>query len=135
VRVEIVGRRTLLLRNPFPTSSVVLRRDLPFHSDEDFRNSQDCLLWSQIVLSGYRCAKVDQVLVLWTEREAGDDTGLSDDFAAVQRARGRLRRKLLREGLLSRTEYAVSSTVGMATRTRRNLVLRLRRRGPCRPHA
>lgn len=135
VRVEIVGRRTLLLRNPFPTSSVVLRRDLPFRFDEDFRNSQDYLLWSQIVFSGYRCAKIDQVLVLWTERENGDATGLSDDFAAVQRARGRLRRKLLREGLLSRTEYAFSSTVGMATRTRRNLVLRLRRRGPYRPQA
>jgi glycosyltransferase involved in cell wall biosynthesis len=132
VRVQIIGRRTLLLRNPFPTSSVVLRRDLPFRFDEEFRNSQDYLLWSQIVFSGYRCAKIDQVLALWTERESGDAVGLSDDFAAVQRARGRLRRKLVRDGLLSRMEYVFASTVGMITRTRRNLVLRLRRQGPYR---
>jgi glycosyltransferase involved in cell wall biosynthesis len=132
VHVEIIGRRTLLVRNPFPTSSVVLRRDLPFRFDEEFRNSQDYLLWSQIVFSGYRCAKIDQVLSLWTEREGGDAAGLSDDFAAVQRARSRLRRKLVRDGLLSRMEYVFASTVGMMTRTRRDLVLRLRRQGPYR---
>jgi glycosyltransferase involved in cell wall biosynthesis len=135
VHVEIVGRRTLLLRNPFPTSSVVLRRDLPFRFDEEFRNSQDYLLWSQIVFSGYRCAKIDQVLALWTERGNGDAAGLSDDFAAVQRARSRLRRKLLREGLLSRVEYVFASTVGLMTRTRRSLVLRLRKRRPYRTRA
>lgn len=41
VRVQIIGRRTLLLRNPFPTSSVVLRRDLPLSFDENFRRSED----------------------------------------------------------------------------------------------
>lgn len=132
VHVEMVGRRTLLLRNPFPTSSVVLRRDLPLRFDEEFRNSQDYLLWSQIVFSGYRCAKLDQTLALWTERQSGDTAGLSDDFAAVQRARSRLRRKLMQDGLLSRAEYVFASTVGLMTRTRRRLVLRLRRKGPYR---
>lgn len=128
MRVETVGRRTLLLRNPFPTSSVVLRRDPPFRSDEDFRNSQDCLLWSEIVLSGYRCAKVDQVLALWTERESGDATGLSGDFAAVQRARGRLRRKCCGRGCSAGPSTLFPAPWAWpSTRTRRNLVLRLRR--------
>lgn len=134
VDVQIIGRRTLLLRNPFPTTSVILRRDLPFRFDEDFWRSEDYLLWSRIVFSGYRCARIDQVLGIWNERERGA-TGLSDDFAAVHRARGEQRRKLMREGLLSRGEYVFSSAFGLVARMRRKLVLRLRRQGPYRPRA
>jgi glycosyltransferase involved in cell wall biosynthesis len=134
VGVRIIGRRTLLLRNPFPTTSVILRRDLPFRFDEDFWRSEDYLLWSQIVFSGYRCARIDQVLAISNQRERGA-TGLSDDFAAVHRARGEQRRKLVRLGLLSRGEYVFSSAFGLVARTRRKLVLRLRRQGPYRPRA
>lgn len=132
VRTEAFGRRELLLRNPFPTASVVLRRDLPFRFDEDFRLSEDYLLWSQIVFSGHRCARLDQVLAIWNQRGHGD-SGLSDDFVAVHRARGELRRKLVRDGLLGRFEYVFASAVGVLARLRRGLMLRLRRRGPYRP--
>lgn len=134
VNVEIINRRTLLLRNPFPTASVVLRRDLPLRFDENFWRSEDYLLWSQIVFSGYRCARINQVLAIWNMRERGA-IGLSDDFAGVHRARGDMRRKLAREGFLSRAEYVFASTFGLVTRTRRNLVLRLQRQGPYRPRA
>lgn len=130
--VEIIGRRKLLLRNPFPTASVVLRRDLPFRFDEEFWRSEDYLLWSQIVFSGYRCAKIDQVLAIWNQRGQGA-SGLSDDFVALHRARGDMRRKLMRQGLLSRPEYEFARAIGAVTRVRRNLVLRLRRRGPYQP--
>jgi len=125
--VQVVGRGTLLVRNPFPTASVVLRRDLPFRFDEDFRRSEDYLLWSQIVLSGYRCAKIDQVLAIWNRRENGA-VGLSDDFDAIHQGRRDLRRKLVRQGLLSRHEYVFASTVGLVNKMRRNLVRGLRRR-------
>lgn len=127
VGVDIVGRGTLLVRNPFPTASVVLRRDLPFRFDEEFRRSEDYLLWSQIVLSGYRCAKIDQVLAIWNRRENGE-VGLSDDFDAIHRGRRDLRRKLVRQGLLSRYEYLFASTIGLANKMRRTVVRGLRRR-------
>jgi glycosyltransferase involved in cell wall biosynthesis len=126
VDVQIVGRGTLLVRNPFPTASVVLRRDLPFRFDEDFRRSEDYLLWSQIVLSGYRCAKIDQVLAIWNRRENGA-VGLSDDFDAIHRGRRDLRRKLVHQGLLRRHEFVFASTVGMVNRMRRELLRGLRR--------
>lgn len=132
VRVETFGRRHLLLRNPFPTASVVLRRDLPFRFDENFWRSEDYLLWSQIVLSGHRCARIDQVLAIWNERGHGA-SGLSDDVTAIHRARGDARRKLVQDGLLSRPESAFANAVGVVSRLRRHLVLRLRRRGPYRP--
>lgn len=132
VRVQITDRRTLLLRNPFPTASIVLRRDLPFRFDEDFRRSEDYLLWSQIAFSGYRCAKIDQVLAIWNERGHGD-IGLSDDVAAIHRSRRDARRKLVQQGLLGRTEYAFAGAASMLGRIRRDLMQRLRRRGRYRP--
>jgi glycosyltransferase involved in cell wall biosynthesis len=125
VDVQIVGRRTLLVRNPFPTPSVVLRRDLPFRFDEGFRRSEDYLLWSQIVYSGYRCAKIEQVLAICNRREAGA-VGLSDDFAAVHRGRSLLRRKLMHEGLLTRREYVYASAVGAVNKMRLKFLRRVR---------
>lgn len=132
VLTEIVSRRRLLLHNPFPTASVVLRRDLPLRFDESFRRSEDFLLWAQIVLSGYRCARLNQVLAIWNRR-ADDATGLSDDFAAMRRTNHEARRKLLRQGLLSRPEFEFTRVVSVLRWARRDLVLRLQRQGPYRP--
>jgi glycosyltransferase involved in cell wall biosynthesis len=132
LRTQIVGRLRILFHNPFPTPSVVLRRDLPLRFDKGVWYSEDYLLWSQIVLSGYRCAKINQVLAIVNERERGA-SGLSDDFVAIHSARRDLRRKLLRDGLISRPEYVFARAVGLLSRMRRQLVLRLRRRGAYRP--
>lgn len=127
VPTRIVGRLRLLFHNPFPTASVVLRRDLPFRFDHDVWYSEDYLLWSQIVFSGHRCARIDQVLAIWNEREPGA-SGLSDDIEAIHGARREMRRRLLREGLISRPEYLFARAVGVLSRLRRELALRLRRR-------
>jgi len=126
-RTQPVGRYRLLFHNPFPTASVVLCADLPFRFDPDVWHSEDYLLWSQIVLSGYRCAKIDQVLAIWNRREDGE-VGLSDDFDAIHRGRRDLRRKLVRQGLLSRHEYVFASTVGLVNKMRRTVARTLRGR-------
>lgn len=132
VRTQAIGRGEVLFHNPFPTASVVLRRDLPFRFDTHFWHSEDYLLWSQIVFSGHRCAKINQVLAIWNDRENGA-VGLSDDVVAIHRARRRLRRKLMREGLISRPEYVFARTVGVLSRLRRKLVLGLRDHRAYRP--
>ena len=126
-RIQIVGRRSLLLHNPFPTASVVLRRDLPFRFDPAVWHSEDYLLWSQIVFSGHRCAKIDHVLAIWNMRGHGA-TGLSDDVAAIHRARRLMRRRLLRDGLISRSEYVFVRAVGLLSKLRRDVMSGLRRR-------
>ncbi|WP_159017465.1 glycosyltransferase family 2 protein [Cognatiluteimonas profundi] len=128
LQTQIVGRRRLLFHNPFPTASVVLRRDLPFRFDTDFSHSEDYLLWSRIVFSGHRCARINQVLAIWNEREHGA-VGLSDDFVAIHRARRELRRRLLREGLISRPEYLFARMVGAVSRMRRNVAEWMLERG------
>lgn len=129
VRAVIVGRRRMLLHNPFPTASVVLRRDLPFRFDEEFRRVEDFLLWAQIVFSGYRCARINQVLALWHKPTYGAG-GLTDDLAAMHSASREVSRKLLRQGLLTRSEHEVARVLGMLRRARRHLLLRLRRAPP-----
>lgn len=129
---RVIGRSRLLFHNPFPTASVVLRRDLPFRFDESFRRSEDFLLWAQIVLSGYRCARIEQVLAIWNRRALGAD-GLSDDFAAMRRTNHEARSKLVRLGLMSRREFELTRIISAARWARRDLTLRLRRQGPYRP--
>jgi glycosyltransferase involved in cell wall biosynthesis len=128
LQTQIVGRRRVLFHNPFPTASVVLRRDLPFRFDTDFSHSEDYLLWSRIVFSGLRCARINQVLAIWNERENGA-VGLSDDFVAIHRARRELRRRLLREGLINWPEYVFARVVGAISRLRRDIAERLLQSG------
>jgi glycosyltransferase involved in cell wall biosynthesis len=127
VRTRIISRRRVLFHNPFPTASLVLRRDLPFRFDREFTRSGDYMLCSRIRLSGYRCAKVNQVLGIWHERLPGA-VGLSDDYVAIHGFRRVLRRKLLREGLISRPEYVFARAVGVVSRWRREFVVAMRRR-------
>jgi len=128
VRAVDVGRRRLLLNNPFPTASVVLRRDLPFRFNEKFRRVEDFLLWAQIAFSGYRCVKINQVLASWHKPNFGAG-GLSGDLAAMHRAGREVREELLRQGLVSRSEHYFARSVGMVRRARRNLMMLVRRFG------
>jgi glycosyltransferase involved in cell wall biosynthesis len=125
VRARIVGRRRLLLNNPFPTASVVLRRDLPFRFNEKFRRVEDFLLWAQIAFSGYRCAKLNQTLASWHKPTYGAG-GLSADLAAMHQAGKEVRRELLRQGLVSPMEHRIARVVGSLRRARRNVLMRVR---------
>lgn len=127
VRTRIISRRRVLFHNPFPTTSLVIRRDLPFRFDGEFTRSGDYMLCSRIRLSGYRCAKLNQVLAIWHERLPGM-VGLSDDYAAIHGFRRVLRRRLLREGLINPREYLFARSVGVLSRWRRELVVALRDR-------
>ena len=125
VRVRVVGRRRLLLNNPFPTASVVLRRDLPFRFNENFRRVEDFLLWAQIGFSGYRCARINQTLASWHKANYGAG-GLSGDLAAMHRAGKEVRRELLRQGLVTPMEHRIARVLGILRRSRRNLLMLLR---------
>ncbi len=125
-RTRIVGRRRLLLNNPFPTPSVVLRRDLPYRFDEKFRRVEDFLLWGQIAFSGYRCAKLDAELG-YLHKPCFGASGLSGDLKAMHRAGREVRRELLRQGLVSLPEHCFARSVGLLRKSRQRLLLAWRR--------
>src|SRR5579875_3058900 len=80
--VHVLPRHLLMMRHPFPTASIVLRRDLPFRFDETRKRAEDFLLWAQVLLSGYRCARVEQVLASYHKPPFGAG-GLSGDMHAM----------------------------------------------------
>ena len=98
-RLRVRPRHLLMLRHPFPTASIVLRRDLPFRFDETRKRAEDFLLWAQVLLSGYRCATLDQVLASYHKPPFGAG-GLSGDMQAMYVAGIDARRCLRRMGLL-----------------------------------
>ncbi|MGO4220344.1 glycosyltransferase family 2 protein [Lysobacter sp. TAF61] len=125
-QTTIVPRRRLLLSNPFPTASVVLRRDLPFRFNERFRRVEDFLLWGQIGFSGFRCAKLDQTLAYWHKANYGAG-GLSQDLAAMHKAGREVRLELLRQGLVTLPEHLFARTFGLARKARQRLIAAMRR--------
>lgn len=126
IRAKIVGRRRMLVNNPFPTPSVMLRRDLPFRFNETFRRVEDFLLWAQIVHSGYRCVKINQVLA-YLHKPGYGAGGLSGDLEAMRQAGRRVGDELQRLGLVSARERMFTRSLGMLRRAFRHLLLLLRR--------
>lgn len=124
--VTVVRRSLLLLRAPFPTASLVLRRDLPFRFDEARRRAEDYMLWAQILLSGYRCARVELVLASWHKPPFGAG-GLSGDLAAMHAAAADVRRELHRQGLLGGVQMRLVQAFGGVRYARRRLLTALRR--------
>lgn len=126
IQCRLSPRRLSLLRSSFPTASVVLRRDLPFRFDESRRRAEDFLLWAQILLSGYRCARLNQVLASWHKPPYGAG-GLSGDLQAMYRAAVDVRNVLHKQGLLSTWQLYAAHTVGLARFLRRCVLTAVRR--------
>lgn len=126
IAVRVLPPRLPLLGSPFPTASMVLRRDLPFRFDERRRRAEDFMLWAQILLSGYRCARIDPVLASWHKPPFGAG-GLSGDLDAMNEAAIDVRRSLHEQGLLSGTRMRVADVLGVARYARRRVITYTRR--------
>ena len=127
LKVSISPRHLLTLRNPFPTASIMLRRDLPFRFDESRRRAEDFLLWAQILLSGYRCARINQVLASWHKTPYGVG-GLSGDLSAMYKAAVDTRKTLHAQGLLGSWQMYAAHAISLVRYQRRCLLTFGRRR-------
>ena len=121
LEVRVFPRHLLMLRSPFPTASIVLRRDLPFRFDEARWRAEDFMLWAQILLSGYRCAKLNQVLASWHKPPFGA-SGLSGDLAAMYEAAVDVRKSLYEQGLLSWWQWQLADAMSLLRYARRRVI-------------
>ncbi|HKT29555.1 glycosyltransferase family 2 protein [Dyella sp.] len=131
-QVRVLARHLLMMRHPFPTASIVLRRDLPFRFDETRKRAEDFLLWAQILLSGYRCAKLEQVLASYHKPPFGAG-GLSGDMNAMYVAAIDVRRHLHRTGLLGWWQWQLVEAVAWLRHLRRRTLNVIRRPHGARP--
>lgn len=127
LKVRVFARRLLMLRSPFPTASIILLRDLPFRFDETRWRAEDFMLWAQILLSGYRCAKLNQVLASWHKPPFGA-SGLSGDMAAMYEAAVDVRKTLHEKGLLSWWQWQLGDAISLVRYARRRVITFARQR-------
>ncbi|GGA42757.1 glycosyltransferase family 2 protein [Dyella nitratireducens] len=124
---QVTAYRLFLLRTQFPTASIILRRDLPFRFDETRRLAEDLLLWAQILLSGHRCIRLNQVLASYHKAPYGAG-GLSRSLIAMNKAVVEVRRELHQQGLLNWWLWRLADAVGLLRYLRRWAITLRRRR-------
>lgn len=54
-----ISKKMILFKNYFPTSSVIIKKNLPFRFAVDMKMVEDYHLWLMIILSGYKSALLE----------------------------------------------------------------------------
>lgn len=90
----------LLLKNLFPTRTVMLRRDLPLRFDPCLRRAEDYHLWLRIVLGGFPAWRLESPLAYSFKEDYGVG-GLSASLWKMEKAELHAFIKIHREGLVS----------------------------------
>lgn len=85
----------------FSTPSVMIKREIPYRFDPCKRRSGDRLLWLQILLNGYKAARLELPLVYLYKRPWGE-AGLSENLWEAEKAELDTFTQLRRIGLVSR---------------------------------
>lgn len=124
-----VLRRDILWHNPFVTPSVMVRRELPFRFCPGKRHMEDHLLWMEVVLNGYACAKLDARLATIGKPQFGAG-GLSGQLWAMEKGDLDNYWQLNRLGHISVATALLFSVYSLAKYLRRLAIVGLRRIAP-----
>lgn len=99
--VASIAAWQLMVSYQFCTPSVMLRADLPYRFDPAKRYSGDRLLWIQLLLNGYKAARLELPLVYIYKHPWGE-AGLSENLWQAEKAELDTFSQLQRMGLVSR---------------------------------
>lgn len=124
-RARRISKRRILVSNRFATSSVLLRRDLPFRFDPDKRHSEDYLLWLRIVLSGHEGWELDAPLS-YMYKEVFGASGISGPLWRTEKMELESYNRIRREGLISPATQLALLPLSLAKFARRLAVRQLR---------
>lgn len=120
--------RRLLFKNSLPTSSVVVRRDLPFRFNPNRRYCEDYELWLKIALSDGRFDFVHAPLAFAFKASFGE-SGLSSHLREMEDAQVSIYRELLSDGQLNHLGFGVLWFWSKARYVRRFVLSTLRHGG------
>jgi len=126
--IRLVGPNHLLLRNMFPTPSVMLRRSLPFRFDESFEGGEDYDLWLQIVFHGHHAAHIDLDLARLHKPNYGS-AGMSAKLWMMERGELHALAKLRHQHLLSSPRFLLAALWSMTKFIKRLVTTGLSRLG------
>jgi len=83
--VTQIHKLSMMLRNPFSTPTVMLKRDIPFRFRVESLYAEDYLLWQQILYSGNKVVRIELELAYVHKGLYGDD-GLSSHMWAMEKS-------------------------------------------------
>ena len=80
-----ITKENLLVKNPFTTPSVMIRKEMPLRFEPSKRYVDDHLLWLKMAYEGYEIVKIDQPLVAIYKPMFGS-TGLSSNLWLMEKS-------------------------------------------------
>lgn len=83
--VTTIEKLSMMLKNPFSTPAVMLKRGIPFRFRVESLYAEDYLLWQQILYSGNKVVRIELDLAYVHKGFYGDD-GLSSHMWAMEKA-------------------------------------------------
>jgi glycosyltransferase involved in cell wall biosynthesis len=104
---KMISWRSLLVRNPFQTSSVIVKADVPARFDPQFKRCEDYLLWCELTLAGHPGYWAAEGLAFF-HKPAYGASGLSGDLWKMASSQRDMLRKLRAQDHLSRVEYSIA---------------------------
>lgn len=125
VTTRNLRHRDVLLKNPFNTSSVIIRRDLPLRFSEQLQRTEDYLLWCEVIMAGYRSVALDPPLAFVFKPFYGY-AGLSANLHAMQKGEITVYDRLYETRQISRTTCFGLKAWSYIRYWRRLLVSRIR---------
>jgi glycosyltransferase involved in cell wall biosynthesis len=120
--VRLVKKYSLLFSNKFFTSSIMLKRCLPFRFPQGRRYSEDYQLWLALVFHDMRGYIMDTPLTYSYKKPFGAG-GLSKNMVPMHRGELENYKELLRSGLISPVLYAAVIAVSYAKYWQRRLLI------------
>lgn len=116
----------VVLKNPFVTPSIMVKRRIQLRFDPGVRHMEDHLLLMRLALYGYKLAHLPYPLA-YVFKPAYGHSGLSADMQAMHAAEISNLRKLLDEGLIPRIVGPLLQAYLFMKFLRRRMVVALRR--------
>ncbi len=113
-----ISKTHLLLKNKFPTPSVMLKRSIPIRFKKNQRYSEDYLLWLQIIHNNYQCYFCSQILAFVHKPFYGSG-GLSANLSEMQKHEIGNYKSLLNEKFISTPTFILASTLSYLKYTKR----------------
>ena len=95
-----VGKTLLLFSNRFQTTSVMLRREIPYRFQQGMNYCEDFLLWLQIVLNGHKACRIDLPLAFLFKPPFGRG-GLSRNVWQLSKGEMKAIRMVREKGLIT----------------------------------
>ena len=84
IEYKNINPKILLFQNCFPTSSVMLKSNIPFRFTAEKRCAEDFYLWQQIAFAGFQIVRIEACLVQYYKALYGEE-GLSGQLWNMER--------------------------------------------------